>query len=61
MAFLGRQGQRLRIAMCPTCTALGERVFTDIDENGLSRWSLDNGEEPVEPLEELDDWEDFLK
>lgn len=59
LSFLTLQGQKLCIAMCPTCTLLGDPVYTDVDGNGLSRWSRDNREEPVDPLEDLDDWEDL--
>lgn len=59
LAFLGLDGERLRIAMCPTCTPLGDHVFTDVDMHGSSQWSFTNGEDPVEPLEDIEDWEDF--
>lgn len=57
-AFLNLGGEQLRIAMCPTDTSLGERVFTEVDAFGKSEWSHENGE-PVEPLDDLDDWEDL--
>lgn len=58
LAFLNLVGERLRIAMCPTDTSLGERVFTEVDTYGASKWSDVNGES-VEPLDDLDDWEDL--
>jgi hypothetical protein len=57
-AFLEVEGERLQIAMCPTCTAFDERLFTDVDTHGKSEWSEVNGER-VEPLDDLDDWEDL--
>jgi hypothetical protein len=58
LAFLEADGERLRIAMCPTCTAFDERLFTDVDTHGKSAWSEENGER-VELLDDLDDWEDL--
>ncbi|WP_201366927.1 hypothetical protein [Dictyobacter formicarum] len=58
-SFLAMQGQQLRIAMCPTCTLLGDPVYSNVNGDGLSQWSQDNGEEPVDPLNDLDDWEDL--
>jgi hypothetical protein len=57
LAFLNLRGEQLRVAMCPTDTSLGERVFTEVDTFGKSAWSNENGEQ-VEPLDDLNDWED---
>lgn len=51
LAFLWPGGERLCIATCINCSMqrawMSERVFVDIDGNGLVRWSLENG--PVPP------------
>jgi hypothetical protein len=52
MAFLGIQGERLRIPMCLNCTFQysfrEERVFMDVDWSGMAQWSPINGERPDE-------------
>lgn len=58
LQFLGIKGKKLDIAMCPTDTVLGEPLFTDVDVSGRSEWSDVNGDR-VEPLEDLNDWEDL--
>ena len=50
LAFLSIPGERLRIPMCLNCSlqydVLQDRVFMDIDGDGLARWSPVNGERP---------------
>lgn len=52
MAFLGIQGERLRIPMCLNCTFQysfrEERIFMDVDWSGMAQWSSINGERPDE-------------
>ncbi|HVB23012.1 MAG TPA: hypothetical protein VNG51_13805 [Ktedonobacteraceae bacterium] len=43
MRFLGIQGTRLRLALCPNCSLQAEPVFTEVDGEGTSVWSKLNG------------------
>lgn len=46
LRFLGLQGERLRIALCPNCTIQDYQIITDVDLRGGSRWSFLSGERP---------------
>ncbi len=60
LSFFSIHGSHLRMAMCPTCTMMGELVYIDVDWDGSVYWSVDTGEDPIEePLEDLNDWEDM--
>lgn len=41
LAFVSGGGERLRIALCPWCSCYAT-VFTDVDLQGASRWSIRN-------------------
>jgi hypothetical protein len=46
LTFLDGQRKRLCIPMCLNCSLQDERIFSDLDSQGVPRWSAVSGERP---------------